>query len=132
MVIRHIKILLVEDEQQVREILEEYLTLWGYENVVVVTDGREALTFLQNEALLVDLLITDETMPGGVKGSDLIAYAREHRQATRIIHMSGDPFSRGDPPENMKRISKPISFPELKGLIEGFFPSGGEAVPPST
>jgi DNA-binding NtrC family response regulator len=55
------RILVVEDDGELRRTLEALLTGYGY-RVVTSPDGREALRQLQREA--VDLVVTDLRMPG--------------------------------------------------------------------
>lgn len=55
------KILLVEDEQDLRELYVELLTDSGFE-VVSVTDGLEAVKLLSDETW--DLLLLDIMLPG--------------------------------------------------------------------
>lgn len=55
------KILIVEDEKELAEILGEYLKVEGYE-VILAEDGREGLAFLSR--CLPDLVILDIMLPG--------------------------------------------------------------------
>jgi DNA-binding response OmpR family regulator len=54
------KILVVDDEAPVRDVLRDVLTAAGY-NVITATDGREALPLTLSEK--PDLIITDIRMP---------------------------------------------------------------------
>ena len=79
-------ILLVEDEEAVRVVLERSLSRKGY-RVVEATNGREALDVLAaGEA--VHLMITDVVMPE-VGGFELASrVAREHPEI-KVLFMSG-------------------------------------------
>ena len=56
------KILIAEDEPVSRRLLEASLLEWGYD-VVIASDGREALDILQ-AAYSPSLVISDWMMPG--------------------------------------------------------------------
>jgi len=80
-------VLVVEDQADVREIVETTLNDLGY-RVLTATDGVKARRVLEsNEA--IDLLLTDVVMPNGVSGLDLAQEARRLRQDLKIIVVSG-------------------------------------------
>ena len=54
------KVLVVDDEQDIRELLKFYLNKEGYE-VIEAADGQEALAIFENE--YIDLGIIDVMMP---------------------------------------------------------------------
>jgi DNA-binding NtrC family response regulator len=77
---RHV--LIVDDEEHVREALERVLEKEGYV-VFTAADGEEALRILQARA--IQLLITDHDMPG-MKGVELLKQVREsHPRVCRIL-----------------------------------------------
>jgi two-component system, cell cycle sensor histidine kinase and response regulator CckA len=80
-------ILLVEDEQSVRELTLRILTKEGYE-VLVAGNGREALELMAREPRHIDLLLTDVMMPE-INGPELAERVREQRADIRIVFMSG-------------------------------------------
>ncbi|NNM52459.1 MAG: response regulator [Pseudomonadales bacterium] len=79
------RILVVEDDLQLREFLEDMLTSSGY-NVALSHHGEDGLQMLQNQAF--DLLITDLVMPER-DGVSLIAMMKRLQPKLRIIAMSG-------------------------------------------
>jgi two-component system, OmpR family, response regulator MprA len=56
-------ILVVDDDQAVRDALRRALTMQGY-SVEVAADGEEALATLSKNGTVVDLLVVDILMPG--------------------------------------------------------------------
>lgn len=80
-------ILLVEDEGMVRAVAERALTRKGYQ-VLVASNGEEALEILGRDGTEIDLLISDVVMPM-MDGPTLVRQARERRPNLRIIFMSG-------------------------------------------
>lgn len=61
-------VLIVDDEESIRNILSRYLSLKGYA-VVTAKDGSEAIKLLQSQS--VDLVLTDLMMPN-VNGRELL------------------------------------------------------------
>jgi DNA-binding response OmpR family regulator len=79
------RILLVEDDEQLRTMLKELLTDAGYE-VSEAADGRRVCDLHQQQHF--DLVITDLVMPD-VEGLAVIMDLRQIDQNVRIIAMSG-------------------------------------------
>ena len=80
-------ILLVEDQEMVREMTRAVLDQEGY-RVLVATDGREAVRVSQDFAAAIDLVITDMVMPG-LSGRETAEQLRATRPGTRVIFVSG-------------------------------------------
>lgn len=80
-------ILVVEDEQPVRELATEILTLLGY-RVIDAATGEEALQRLSDNSD-IDLLFSDIVMPGGMTGADLAREARQRWSRLRVMFTSG-------------------------------------------
>jgi CheY-like chemotaxis protein len=78
-------VLVVDDDPQVREMLEVCLTRAGYA-VVIAGDGAEAQTRLAEGP--IDLVLTDVFMPE-CDGIELVRTAARHTPAPPIIAMSG-------------------------------------------
>jgi sigma-B regulation protein RsbU (phosphoserine phosphatase) len=79
------RILLVEDEQPFRELLQAFLESQGY-RVQAMTDGRSAARWLETNA--VDVVVTDLCMPE-VDGMELLMIIRHRDSRTPVIAMSG-------------------------------------------
>jgi two-component system response regulator PilR (NtrC family) len=75
------KILVVEDEQSMREILGMLLETEGY-SVVTAADGTEGLAWLQKD--IFDLIITDIKMPGA-DGFEILKKSQELSPDTLVI-----------------------------------------------
>jgi len=117
---RKAKILLVEDQEEVRSVAREFLTDFGYE-VVEVGNAIDALQTLQSQAD-IDLLFTDVVMPGGMNGFDLSQAATQIRPSLKVIHASGYPrgavVHQEEPRLRDNLISKPFQRDELKRAVE--------------
>ena len=80
-------ILLVEDDEMVRSHVQRMLESLGYQ-VVTASDGPRALSIIE-QGYVVDLLLTDVVMPGGLSGK-LLAEASLHRRPDlKVMFMSG-------------------------------------------
>jgi CheY-like chemotaxis protein len=88
---RRLRILVVDDEEDLRESLALILKELGHE-VITAGDGEEALsTFLSltSQGKDIDLLITDYTMPGRLNGLELIKTLREFAPDLKSILSTG-------------------------------------------
>jgi signal transduction histidine kinase len=82
------RVLVVEDEAPVRELIARVLRALGYE-VVAVADGTAALRAAEPRASgRFDLLLTDVVMPG-IGGEELATRLRATHPAMRVMFISG-------------------------------------------
>ncbi len=81
------KLLVVEDEPALRELLQRMLEGLDY-RVTVAANGGEALIAIEEEGLQPDLLITDVVMPG-MSGSILAKRLRKTLPDLKVLYMSG-------------------------------------------
>jgi two-component system cell cycle sensor histidine kinase/response regulator CckA len=81
-------LLLVEDEDMLRELVRTVLARHGY-TVLVARDGTEALRLSAEHEGEIALLITDVVMPGGVGGRAVAEALSKTRPKTRVLYMSG-------------------------------------------
>jgi signal transduction histidine kinase len=107
-------ILLVEDEDEVRTVLNQILVSKGY-RVLQASSGEEALILSRLHRGAVHLLLTDVTMPE-MKGPELAQRLRAERPQTRVVFMSGyndEQLSDGGPASPVC-LQKPFS-PQVLG-----------------
>ncbi len=81
------RVLVVEDEQLVREMTRDLLIDLGYE-VLMAESGSAALDVIA-DGREVDLLLTDAVLPGGMNGRELSDAVRKLRPGMRVLYMSG-------------------------------------------
>ncbi|MEP9374939.1 ATP-binding protein [Mesorhizobium sp. KR1-2] len=79
-------ILIVEDDELVRDHSSNLVTRLGYKSLVA-SNAEEALQILKEHR--VDLLLTDVTLPGGMNGRQLADLARVTDKKLRVVYMSG-------------------------------------------
>ncbi len=80
-------ILLVEDEQMVRGLLDNLLQLSGY-TVLEASHGGEALLLCEQHDGPIHLLVTDVVMPG-MSGRELADRLSRRRPTLKVLYMSG-------------------------------------------
>jgi two-component system, cell cycle sensor histidine kinase and response regulator CckA len=80
-------ILLVEDEDTVRESIADYLKQKGY-TVLVASDGPQALALASQSEKMIDLMLTDVIMPQ-MSGRELADKMRNHHPKIKTVFMSG-------------------------------------------
>jgi CheY-like chemotaxis protein len=81
------RILLVEDEPQLRRFVSRQLSGMGYD-VLEAEAGASALDILRSNPS-VDLLFTDLLMPGGMSGFDLVQNARRLLPHLKVLLTTG-------------------------------------------
>ena len=115
------KILVVEDEAELRELTAGKLGALGYK-VEVAGDGPTALQLLtkSNSSKIrdsFDLVLCDVVLPGGMNGSEFASAARRQDPDLKIILISGMPRGedkgRGDFPSGVERLQKPCPQDKL-------------------
>ncbi|HUP87812.1 MAG TPA: response regulator [Longimicrobiales bacterium] len=111
-------ILLVEDEEQVRVLLERVLVKNDYK-VLSATNGREALALAQGKINDIDLVISDLVMPelGGV---GLLRELRLIRSDIPFLYMTGyseEDVQQEGPLEGAHLIQKPFTPVQLMQRI---------------
>ncbi|HWY89962.1 MAG TPA: PAS domain S-box protein [Solirubrobacteraceae bacterium] len=112
-------ILLVEDEQALREVTRRILTGAGYQ-VIVAENGPKALAAASGHAGSIDLLLSDVIMPQ-MPGPQLAKRLLAERPSVRVLLMSGfaQPIldSGGHLDVGMALIEKPFSGPGLLAKV---------------
>ena len=113
-------ILLVEDEQALREVTARVLGRHGY-RVLLAQDGETALDAARSHAGQVDLLLTDVIMPH-MAGTQLADRLRHEQPNARVLLMSGfaGPIldAQGQIGSERELLDKPFSAATLLAKVE--------------
>jgi PAS domain S-box-containing protein len=86
-----LKVLLMDDEESIRNVSGEMLTYFGY-HVTLARDGQEAIKFYKEAMELgepFDVVIMDLTIPGGLGGMETMAVLRQIDPEIKAIITSG-------------------------------------------
>jgi CheY-like chemotaxis protein len=86
----HETILVVEDEEPLRELVSEILRRSGY-TVLVASTANEALEVWSEKKHEIDLLLTDIMMPEGISGRDLAERILAEQPEIKVLYTSGYP-----------------------------------------
>lgn len=81
-------IMVVEDEEPLRELVTEILNLYGYK-VISAESGVEALKLWEQCHNDIDLLLTDMVMPYGVSGRQLAEQLQQENPHLKVVYTSG-------------------------------------------
>ena len=131
------RILMVEDEEQVRKPIRLNLTKAGYE-VLEVSNGAEAIIIMEGHSAeaMIDTILCDIRMPRA-SGLEAITYFRKHYPSVPVVVLTGYPdvelaaslMKQGV----LDYLIKPITREELLAVIErcvdqhGLFPNASIA-----
>jgi PAS domain S-box-containing protein len=108
-------VLVVEDQEEVRSLVVEILTMQGY-NVLKASGGEEALRICRTARKPIDLLLTDMVMPG-MGGRELAERMMRTSPGLKVILMSGytedGVVQWGTVIQGMEFLQKPFSVDTL-------------------
>jgi PAS domain S-box-containing protein len=81
-------ILLVEDNEMVRQLVQQVLDKNGY-RVLVAHNGEAAIQVCKMDETPIQLLVTDVIMPGGMNGYEVAKLLTSFYPAMKVLYMSG-------------------------------------------
>jgi PAS domain S-box-containing protein len=112
-------VLLVEDEDSLREVGRELLVELGY-TVLAAGSAAEALELCRSRSGPIDLLLTDVVMPS-MNGKELAEQVRSLKPGIRVIYMSGYTAKavehRGVLDPGIPFLQKPFSLDTLESKV---------------
>jgi CheY-like chemotaxis protein len=127
------RVLVVEDDEQVRHAVVEMMTQLGY-HAITAEDGDRALVLLHG-GTVVDLLFTDVVIPGEVGSRELARRAKAILPGLKVLYTSGYTenavihHGRLDP--GVELLSKPYPIEELARKIRAVLDAGKAATGPA-
>lgn len=83
------RVLVVEDEELIRMIVEEALVPAGYE-VALAVKGGDAIARIEHDPTAIQALVTDVQLGKGPTGWDVARRARELVHDLPVVYMTGD------------------------------------------
>ncbi len=113
-------ILLVEDEDRLRRLVQTVLSRHGY-HVLVAESGVAARDLWQRHREKIDLVLTDLILPLGVRGSELGVQFQQEKPGVRVIYTTGySPEIAGRDfslPKGSEFLAKPFDLATLVSLV---------------
>ena len=106
-------VLVVEDEQTLREMICQFLTFKGY-NVLQASKGEDALRLCREHQGRIDLLLTDVVMPE-MPGPELAGAILKFHPKVRVIYMSG--YADRAIEKHVMFLQKPFALEQLAGKV---------------
>jgi signal transduction histidine kinase/ActR/RegA family two-component response regulator len=119
-------ILLVEDDEMVRELVALILQQRGY-TVLQVGKASQALSLCESYSSPIHMILTDLLMPGGMDGRQLADQVTDIRQGIKVLLMSGytsDALVHYGVAEGAPFLQKPFSHQQLSSTIREVFDKG--------
>ena len=117
------RLLIIDDDQSVLNLLENYLTNNNYD-VVCVSNGLDGLKRIESGENGFDLIITDLVMPE-ISGIGLISILKKEHPKIPIIAITG----KGEEPEKLSLeakadgiLQKPFELSALDEMITNILP----------
>jgi len=110
------KVLVIEDEPQIRDIFVEFVELLGHEAEVAV-DGRDGLA--RFDPLVHKVVVTDFLMPG-LTGLEIAAAIRARSRTTPIVLISGSAEPQDERragQAGLQFLRKPVAFARFKAAL---------------
>jgi DNA-binding NtrC family response regulator len=123
-------VLLVEDEETVRNIIGSALERKGY-RTLRAKNGEDAIVHWQSHKEEINLLLTDIILPGRYTGADLIALFRKDRPKLPILASSGYITTEASQlPTDIFTLPKPYDIRTLLEAVRRILPQQGAKTPP--
>ncbi|MEM6780348.1 MAG: response regulator [Pseudomonadota bacterium] len=117
----HVRVMLVEDEQNARATMRAMLAEMGIHQVFEANDGDSARQLMDMDSSMVDIVISDWNMPN-FTGMELLKHMRSKNMNTPVLIVTGrnDIASVKEAKENEVSgyIRKPFSMKELEAKIK--------------
>ncbi len=118
------RVLVVDDDPGMREVLRLILTKAGYE-VVAAEDGEAAIATIKSadNPLMVDTILCDLNMPK-VDGMEAIAFFRSHFPAVPVVVVTGLPKEQVPDPLTLYKkgvvgcVLKPFEKEQITDAVE--------------
>jgi CheY-like chemotaxis protein len=107
-------ILLVDDEQGILNLITAVLRSAGHQTLSA-RNGLEALALYRSYSELIDLVVTDLTMPV-MDGYELIGRIQETKPGAKIICMSG--YLEDICPKGVKFLCKPFLAGDFRAAVD--------------
>lgn len=121
------KILIIDDEKNIREGLAADFEMDGYETRLAA-NGKEGLEIVKSEQ--IDLVITDLRMPGGVSGEEVLRQITTKMPGIPVIVLTGhgsiDAAVKAMQAGAYDFLTKPLNLEQLETIVRKALQNRGE------
>ena len=107
------KVLVVDDDDAVRNVMAQILAVLGYD-VVTAANGLDAIDLFGSHGEQIHLVVTDLRMPV-MNGYEVVDRIRKLRPVARIICMSS--YSTAPHPDGTTFLAKPFTLAAVKDCV---------------
>jgi len=120
-------VLLVDDEEHLIDFLEQVLQREGF-NVMVASNGRQAVDLYKANPELIDIVLMDITMPV-MSGTEACKEMLRHEPGVPIVLMSGFPRDVYEGIDHAHFLRKPMHPLEIVRFVKEVYDTSASAQP---
>lgn len=116
---KDVKILVVEDEESIREAIIDYLNLKGYKNVLAASTGKEAIKKIEEDK--PDIAFLDIQLADDIDGIQVLKKCREVSPQTKAVMLSAYQDEYGKQAKELGAygfLKKPIQIGALDKFVQ--------------
>jgi signal transduction histidine kinase/CheY-like chemotaxis protein len=110
-----LRVLLVEDDAEVRAVVQRFLSSLGCD-VVECINAEQALAVIDADTRF-DLLLSDVALGAGMRGTDLARHARQRLPQLPVLLMTGFASAAIEAPPDWEMLRKPYTRADLARAI---------------
>ena len=113
------KIMIIDDEEAIRELFTQFMEMRGYKDVLAVATGKDAIA--QAAAQKPDVAFLDVQLADNITGIEVLKNIRELSPTTKVIMMSSYQDEYGALTQSMGAfdfLRKPFTSESLKNMIK--------------
>ena len=115
-------VLLVDDEQCILHLCTAVLATTQRLDILQASSGVEAIDAASNHDGVIELLLSDVMMPGGISGVELAECLTVSRPEIRVLLMSGSSPEPLVMKPGWRFMAKPFRPSDLLGQVEAILP----------
>jgi PAS domain S-box-containing protein len=111
-----LKIVFIDDEISLLDVVKSYLESVGA-IMTCFSNAEEALNYIDRHNTSIDLVITDNNMPGSVQGQDVYRHVTQNYTGLPCLVMTGYAGDVSSYAQDADILQKPIRLMQLKNVI---------------
>jgi PAS domain S-box-containing protein len=115
-----LKIVFIDDEISLLDVISSYLESVGA-IMTCFSNAEEALSYIDTHHTSIDLVITDNNMPGSVQGQDIYRHVTQSYTGLSCLVMTGFAGDVSSYAPDADILQKPIRLMQLKNVIADSF-----------